>query len=88
MEIWFLRYGYFLPFYPKNFENKKKKKKPRDINMLHIYTINDNHIMYGIYLERHSKFLPENDCFFLTGTVNKDSTIQKEILKTIIFIIF
>ena len=77
------------PFTPKILTmKKKKKKKPRDINMLHIYTINDNHIMYDIYLERHSKFLPENDCFFLTGTVNKDSTIQKEILKTIIFIIF
>ena len=45
----------FLPFYKKqpknntknqNFE-KLKKKNPRDIIILHMCTINDNHTMYG-----------------------------------------
>ena len=44
----------FLPFCPpnnmknQNFEKlKKKKKKPGDIIILHMCTINDNHMMYG-----------------------------------------
>ena len=45
-----------LPFYPPNnsenqifekMKKKKKKKNPRDTIILHMYTINDNHVMYG-----------------------------------------
>ena len=42
-----------LPFYPTNnsenqiFEKMKKKTNPRDIIILHMYTINNNHVMYG-----------------------------------------
>ena len=60
--MWFLRYGaqctelfvildHFLPFYPskhlenKNFENMKKV--PGDTIILHMPTINDNHMMYA-----------------------------------------
>ena len=52
----FVILDHFLPFYPpppnnpknQNFEKMKKKpnKTPRDIIILHTYTINDNHIMY------------------------------------------
>ena len=41
------------PFYPTNnsenqiFEKMKKKQNPRDIIILHMYTINNNHVMYG-----------------------------------------
>ena len=42
---------HFLPFHPHdNLENQnfeKLKKTPRDIIILHMYTINDNHMMYG-----------------------------------------
>ena len=45
---------YFLSFYlsnnlnNQNFENMKKtKKKPGDIIILHLYTTNENHTMYG-----------------------------------------
>ena len=61
-DVWFLRYGvqqteffvildHFLHFYPpnnpknKNFE--KMKKPPGDIIILHMCTINDNHMTYG-----------------------------------------
>ena len=60
--MWFLRYGaqwtelfvildHSLPFYPskhlenKNFENMKKV--PGDTIILHMPTINDNHMMYA-----------------------------------------
>ena len=58
-NVWFLRYwaqqagffvilGYFLPFYsPNNPENKnleKMKKAPEDVIILHMSTINENHI--------------------------------------------
>ena len=61
-DVWFLRNGaqqtefflpldYFLPFYhPKNLENhnfEKTKKMPGDIIILHMCTINENHMMYG-----------------------------------------
>ena len=60
-DIGFLRYGvrqaeffvilgHFFPFQPPdNPENQilKLKKTPGDIIILHIYTINDNHMMYG-----------------------------------------
>ena len=59
-DIWFLKYkvrqteifivlDHFLPFQPPdNPENQilKSKKTPGDIIILHIYTINDNHMMY------------------------------------------
>ena len=59
-DVWFLRYGVqwteffvildcFLPFYPLTTRNqnlKKMKKMPRDIIILHMFTINDNHMMY------------------------------------------
>ena len=54
-EIWsttesFVIFNYFLPFYPpnnpeiQNFE--KMKKKPEDIIILHMCTINKNYMMY------------------------------------------
>ena len=61
-DIWFLRYGtwqtkvfvildHFLSFYPpnnlKNQNFEKMKKTPSDITILHMCTINDNHMMYG-----------------------------------------
>ena len=61
-DVWFLRYGvqqteffvildHFLPFYPpnnpKNQNFEKMKKTPGDIIILHMCTINDNHMMYG-----------------------------------------
>ena len=47
----FVILDYLLPFYPpnnpenQNFE--KMEKPPGDINILHMCTINDNHMMYG-----------------------------------------
>ena len=57
-EVRFLRYGvrqagffvilgHFLPFKLPENQNFKIKKTPRDIMILHICTINDNHMMYG-----------------------------------------
>ena len=61
-DAWFLRYGVwrtefffvldqFLPFYPlnnlKNQNFEKMKKTPGDISILHIFTKNDNYMMYG-----------------------------------------
>ena len=61
-DIRFLRYeswlteffvilDHFLPFYPptnpKNQNSEKLKKGPGDIIILHMCTINDNHMMYG-----------------------------------------
>ena len=59
-DIWFLRYGVwqaesfildcFLPFYTsnnsKNQTFEKLKKTPGDIIILHMWTINDNHMVY------------------------------------------
>ena len=60
--VWFLRYqvrrteffvilDHFLHFYPpnnpKNQNFEKMKKTPGDIIILHMCTINDNHMMYG-----------------------------------------
>ena len=41
---------YFAVLYPKNPTNEnfeKMKKNPEDIIILHMRTINDNHMMYG-----------------------------------------
>ena len=62
-QIWsatdriFCHFGLFFVLLPpnnpknQNFEKMKKKKqktkKPRDIIMLYMFTINDNHMMYG-----------------------------------------
>ena len=58
-DVWFLRYrvrqtkfchfGQFLHFYndPKNQNFEKMEKTTGDIIILHMCTINDNHIMYG-----------------------------------------
>ena len=35
------------PNNPKNQNFEKMKKTPRDIIILHMFTINDNHMMYG-----------------------------------------
>ena len=66
-DIWFLRYWvwcteffvileYFLSFYPpnnsKNQNFEKMKITPGDIIILHMCTINDNHMMFGsLYLD-------------------------------------
>ena len=46
----FLSFWTVLPFYPpnnpKNQNFEKMKKAPGDITILHMFTINDNHIMY------------------------------------------
>ena len=66
-DVWFLRYGawqteffvildYFLPFYPpNNLKNQQMKKTSRDIIMLHICTINENHMMYGSWDVEHDR---------------------------------
>ena len=49
--VTFVILGYFLPFYHannlKNQNCEKMKKKPGDIIILHLYTTNDNRMMYG-----------------------------------------
>ena len=69
-DVWFLRYGArrtkffiildcFLPFCPpddsenQNFE--KMKNDPGDIIILHMCTINDNHMMYGSWDMEHDE---------------------------------
>ena len=69
-DVWFLRYGawqteffvildHFLPFYPpnnpKNQNFEKMKKPPGDIITLHMYTINENHMMNGSWDMEHDK---------------------------------
>ena len=49
--VFFCHFGLFLPFYPlsnpenQNFE--ENEKIPANMIILHMYTINDNHMMYG-----------------------------------------
>ena len=51
--------GHFLPFYPtiypKNKIWKKCKNTPGDIILLHICSINEDHMMYGSCNTRHGK---------------------------------
>ena len=69
-STWFLRYGVqqriflsfrtiFLLFYPsnnpKNQNFEKMKKLPGDIIILHICTINGNHMMYGSWNMEHDR---------------------------------
>ena len=77
-DIWLLKYkvqqteivvilGHFLPFQtPDNLEKKnfKFKKIPGDIIILHICTINKNHLMYGSWDIEHNR---ENFLSFWTG---------------------
>ena len=67
-DIWFLRYGVwqaesfildcFLPFYTssnsKNQTFEKLKKTPGDIIILHMWTINDNHMVYVSWDIKHN----------------------------------
>ena len=67
-DIWFLRYGVwqaesfildcFLPFYTsnnsKNQTFEKLKKTPGDIIILHMWTINDNHMVYVFWDIEHN----------------------------------
>ena len=69
-NVWLLRYGvwrteffvildHFLHFYPpnnlKNQNFEKMKKKTRDITILHICTINDNHMMCSSWDIEHDR---------------------------------
>ena len=84
-DIWFLRYGaqqteffvildHFFSFYPsnnlKNQNFEKTKKTPGDIIILHMCTINDDHMIYGSWdMERdRQNFLSFWSVFFFTFT--------------------
>ena len=69
-DVWFLRYkarrteffgifGHFLPFnLPNNLKNhsfEKMKKAAGDIIILHLCTINDNHMIYGSWYMQHDR---------------------------------
>ena len=64
-EIWsetdriFCHFGPFfdllLPDNPENQKFEKKKKAPGDIIILHMCTINDNHMMYGSRDMEHNR---------------------------------
>ena len=68
-DVWFLRYGvqqthffvilhHFFPFCilnPKNKKFEKMKKTPEDIIILHMCTINDNHMIYGSWDMKHDR---------------------------------
>ena len=45
----------FLPYNPKNQNFEKMKKLPRDMIILHMCTINDNHMMYGSWDMEHNR---------------------------------
>ena len=93
-DVWFLRYGVwptkflviydgFLPFYPPNNpENKnfgKMEKTSGHIIILHICTINDNHIMYGSWdIERNRIFVVlDHFCPFTALTTWKIKILKK-----------
>ena len=49
---------HFLPFYPTNPENQnfeKKKQTPEGIIILHMCTINGNHMMYDSWNMKHDR---------------------------------
>ena len=69
-DVWFLRYwsqqtdffvifNHFLSFYPHNNPkikiSKKWNKKPGDIIILHMCTINENHMMHSSWDMEHDK---------------------------------
>ena len=63
LEIWsstefFVILDHFLPFYP--YQTRKSKfwkneKMPGDIFILHLLTINENHMMYGSWDMKHNR---------------------------------
>ena len=68
-DVWFLRYeawqteffitlNHFLPFCPPKNPKKQnflKMKRPENIIILYMCTINDNHIMYGFWDMKHDR---------------------------------
>ena len=58
-NTFFVILDYILPFYPpnksKNQNFEKMKKTPKDIIILHICAINDNHIMYVTWDIKHDR---------------------------------
>ena len=56
------------PNNPKNPNFEKTKKMPGDIITLHMYTINENHVMYGSWdkeCDRQNLFSLQKICFHL-----------------------
>ena len=53
----FVILGHFLPFYPTNDPKNLEKifKKPGDIILLHMCTINEDHMMYGLWDMQHER---------------------------------
>ena len=94
-DAWFLRHGvqqtnffcHFGPFFalllPNNLKNQnfeKMKKTPGDIIILHMCTINDNHIMYDSWdTERNKQFFVILDYFlpFYPPKNPKDQNVEK-----------
>ena len=95
-DVWFLWYqawqteffvilGRFLPFYPLTIQKikilKKWKKMPEDIILLHMCSINDNHMMYGSWVIDHNQhnFLSfwTIFCAFIPLTTKKIKTLKK-----------
>ena len=75
MTEFFVIFGYFLHFdslnHLKNRIFEKMKKLPGDIIILHMCTINENHMMYGSYTmehDRHNFFSLTIFCHFTTLT--------------------
>ena len=47
LSFWTIFYTFTTPTHPKNPNFEKMKKNPWDIVILHVCTINDNHMVYG-----------------------------------------
>ena len=61
----------------KNRNLKKNEKKPRDIIMLHICTINQNHMMYGSWdMEHNREFFLILDHFWPSYPPNNPANLQ------------
>ena len=75
----FVNLDHFLPFYPPN--NPENQKIPRDIIILHKFTENDIHMMYGSWdMERGRRnFLPfwTIFCPFTSLTIQKIKNSKK-----------
>ena len=95
-NVWFLRYevqqteffvslGQFLPFYfPNNLENQnfeKVKKVSGDVIILHKWTIDDNHMMYGSWDMKCNKQNVLSSwaifCLFISITTRKTKILKK-----------
>ena len=90
----FVILGHFLLFHPppppKDKENQnfgKLKKKPRDIIILHMCTINDNHLKYGSWDMEHNRqnFFLILDLFCLF-TINQNFEKLKKTVGDIIIL--